>query len=56
MSDESRLLTTREVADRLRVDATSVRRWVKTGQLKVAATTPGGQFRFSEEDVAALSR
>ena len=52
----SRLLTVREVADRLRVEPESVRRWVKEGKLTVAGRTPGGQLRFNEEDVNALSR
>ena len=52
---DKQLLTSREVADRFRVDVTSVRRWVAEGKLKVAARTPGGQFRFSEEAVRSLA-
>ncbi len=51
---EPKLMTSRQVADRFQVDVTSVRRWVASGKLKVAAVTPGGQFRFSEDDIAAL--
>lgn len=39
MSDENELLTVREVAKRLRVDDTTVRRWIKAGTLE-AVTLP----------------
>lgn len=38
-NDESDLLTVREVAKRLRVDDTTVRRWIKNGVLE-AITLP----------------
>ena len=37
--DMEELLTVREVAHRLRVDATTVRRWIKSGTLE-AVTLP----------------
>ncbi|GAB2906751.1 hypothetical protein GCM10027047_01210 [Rhodococcus aerolatus] len=52
---QSPLLTTRQVADRLAVDASTVRRWVLTGQLVPALTTPGGHHRFSVESIDNLS-
>ena len=36
-SDKNELLTVNEVAQRLRVDATTVRRWIKNGVLKAIA-------------------
>ncbi|QSM88763.1 helix-turn-helix DNA binding protein [Mycobacterium phage prophi91-3] len=47
------LFTTSEVADRLRVDSSTIRKWVAKGQLK-AITLPGGHHRFRLEDVEAL--
>ncbi len=39
MAEEEELLTVREVARRLRVDDTTVRRWIKSGALE-AVTLP----------------
>jgi excisionase family DNA binding protein len=39
MAEEHDLLTVREVAKRLRVDSTTVRRWIKNGTLE-AITLP----------------
>lgn len=50
-SDE--LLTTAEVAERLRVSTVTVARWVKKGQLD-AVQLPGGTLRFKESDIAAI--
>lgn len=47
------LFTTSEVADRLRVDSSTIRKWVAKGLLK-AVTLPGGHHRFRPEDVEAL--
>lgn len=46
-------MTTSEVADRLRVDSSTIRKWVGKGLLK-AVTLPGGHHRFRHEDVEAL--
>jgi excisionase family DNA binding protein len=49
---EARLLTVREVADRIRSSPESVRRWIRAGKLR--AIRPGGTrlgFRVSEEDL-----
>jgi excisionase family DNA binding protein len=43
MSDE--LLTVREVANRLRVDDTTVRRWIKSGALEAIALPHKGKRR-----------
>ena len=50
------LLTTTEVAQRLRVGTSQVRRWVANGQLSPAVTTPGGHYRFAETDIQAFER
>lgn len=50
-SDE--LLTTAEVAERLRVSQVTVARWVKKGQLD-AVRLPGGTLRFKESDIASI--
>jgi len=47
------LITTSQVADRLQVDPSTVRKWVAKGLLK-AVTLPGGHHRFRPEDVEAL--
>lgn len=46
-------LTTSEVARRLGVSLGTVRRWADQGHLP-SYRTPGGQRRFSDEDVAAF--
>jgi len=43
------LLTVAEVAEKLRVDRTTVYRWIKSGKLK--AYRAGQQFRIDEEDL-----
>ena len=50
------LLTTTEVAKRFRVDTSVVRRWVSSGKLKPAITTPGGHYRIKEEDLRDFMR
>jgi excisionase family DNA binding protein len=49
MGDEE-LLTSAEVAKRLRVDRRTVARWTREGRLTPAWTTPGGfrRYRWSE--------
>lgn len=49
------LLTASEVAERARVSAETVRRWVREGQLP-AITLPSGTLRFRAEDIDALLR
>lgn len=44
-------ITTRQVADLAYVDPSTVRRWVDQGKLTPSIVTPGGQYRFNEEDV-----
>ena len=46
------LLTTAEVAERLHVDTSVVRRWVSRGKIKPAVTTPGGHYRFNPSVLA----
>lgn len=48
------LLTTSEVADWLKVDRQTVRRWAHSGQLKVAKLPGGREMRFAREDIEAL--
>jgi excisionase family DNA binding protein len=47
------LLTTQEVAERLRVSVATVNRYARLGDLP-AIVLPGGQRRYRPEDVAAL--
>lgn len=42
-------LTTSQLAERLQVDASTIRKWVSKGQLVPAVTTIGGHHRFDEE-------
>ena len=49
----ARCLKTGEVARIFGVGQDSVRRWMKAGYLP-AWRTPGGHFRFTTQDVAAL--
>jgi excisionase family DNA binding protein len=46
-----RLLTSAELAAELRVNVKTVREWARSGRIKPAATTPGGQYRFRLDDV-----
>lgn len=51
------LLTIQEVAEQLRVDDTTVRRWVKNGALAAIALPHGGDrqvFRVRRSDVEKL--
>ena len=41
--------TTRELADEIHVDPSTLRRWVESGKLVPAMTTPGGHHRFVRE-------
>jgi excisionase family DNA binding protein len=46
-----RLLTAAELAAELRVSVKTVREWARSGRIKPAAVTPGGQYRFRLDDV-----
>ena len=48
----SPLLTIADVAERLRVNAKTVRRWIATGELP--AYKVGRQWRVAEEDLSAF--
>jgi len=53
--DDDRYLTVPEVAERLRVNEETVRRWVRTGRL--VAVMPGGRkagYRISERAVRSM--
>lgn len=54
MATEQVHLTTSEVASLVRVDSSTVRRWVERGVLRPSMVLPGGQYRFNEADVTAL--
>lgn len=57
LEESSDLLTIQEVADRLRVDATTVRRWVKGGILEaVILPHPGARksYRVRSSTIEAL--
>ena len=52
MSDQDQLLTVSEVAEILRVDATTVRRWVKNGVLEAVSLPHAGlrqSYRIKRE-------
>jgi excisionase family DNA binding protein len=51
MSDVPALLTAAELAVELRVSVKTVREWARSGRVKPAAVTPGGQYRFRLDDV-----
>ena len=48
------ILTTREVADLLRVHPNTVLHWVKTGEIK-PVPSPGRLKRFRREDVERMT-
>lgn len=45
-----------EVARRLNVSESSVRRWIKSGDLSATRVGPGGRFRISQAALATLER
>ena len=49
-----RLLSVREVAQRLNVSVNTVRRYVQAGHLPAVRLTPTAQLRFKRRDVDAL--
>ena len=49
--EDQPLLTTTELSRRLNVTAGTVQRWVRTGRIRPTLVTPGGQYRFSLDDV-----
>jgi len=55
MPQEITLYTTRQVADLLGVDSSTVRRWALSGKVTPAVTTPGGHMRFSQADLDQLT-
>jgi excisionase family DNA binding protein len=42
--------TTAELAAELHIDPSTLRRWVESGTVKPAFTTPGGHHRFDRAD------
>lgn len=48
------LSTTTQVAEKYRVDPSTVRDWANKGYIPVAAKTHGGHFRFDLEAVDAV--
>jgi excisionase family DNA binding protein len=51
---DATLLTTSEVARKLRVDVETVRRWARSGKLR-AIRLPSKQMRFLLSDVEAMT-
>lgn len=47
--EKPHLATTTTLAHSLGVDPSAVRRWVESGKLTPAVTTPGGHYRFDIE-------
>jgi excisionase family DNA binding protein len=54
MSNEVTVYTTSQVAALAFVDNSTVRLWVKKGQLKPQSVTPGGHYRFDRDTVHNL--
>ena len=57
VKDDAELLTVREVAKRLRVDDTTVRRWIKNGVLEAITLPHHGKrqvYRVRRETLDAL--
>jgi excisionase family DNA binding protein len=54
VSGESSYITTSQVSSSFGVNPATVRRWVATGKVKPAVTTPGGHYRFRAEDIEQL--
>ena len=57
VKDDAELLTVREVANRLRVDDTTVRRWIKNGVLEAITLPHQGKrqvYRVRHETLDAL--
>jgi excisionase family DNA binding protein len=53
---DEELLTPREVAEIFGVSAVTIGRWARTGVLKPAMRTPGGQRRYRRADVRAKAQ
>ncbi len=51
MNNEEQLLTLEDVADRLKISVSTVRRWVKSNELKSIKIGNRGQYRISLEDL-----
>lgn len=48
-SQTKNYLNTQEVADRLRVDPVTVRRWIRAGELEAVPLGPKAGYRITEE-------
>lgn len=51
MKDLEQFLTLEDVADRLKISISTVRRWVKSSQLKALKVGNRGQYRIGEDDL-----
>jgi CTP synthase len=51
MNNEDQLLTLEDVADRIKVSVSTVRRWVKSNELRSIKVGNRGQYRISMEDL-----
>jgi excisionase family DNA binding protein len=54
MNHQVTLISTSEVAKAFGVGRPAVSRWVRSGKLKPALTTPGGHHKFDKAAIAAL--
>lgn len=53
MTNEDVNITTRQLAELISVDPSTVRKWIETGKLTPAVVTAGGHYRFNKD--AALA-
>jgi CTP synthase len=51
MNNEDQLLTLEDVADRIKISVSTVRRWVKSNELRSIKVGNRGQYRISMEDL-----
>lgn len=54
MTQQVTYISTSEVARRFGVERSAVSRWITSGKIKPAITTPGGHHKFTPDAVDAL--
>ena len=54
--DVDRVLTVKEAAARMRVNAETIRRWIRTGKLRAAKVSAKSSYRIPESELQRLLR